>query len=311
MTGGAGAIGTNLVRRLLAEGCRVAIFTIPGPDLVRLDDLKEKIEFIIGDLTDAKATKEAISHFQPELVYHLASTIWARSPAVNESRHMEVSALGTLNLLEALRETPCERFVFTGSAAVYGPGTLLKENAPIVPNTIFGACKAAASILIQTYARLYKLPTVEFRLFMPYGPWEHPDRLIPQAILSALAGRDFPMTTGVQTRDPVYIDDVVNAFILAAVKSVAPGSVFNIGAGKAIPVKDIVGKVFELLGTSAKPLLGKLPMRPDEIMEMSADTSAAREVLGWEPTVSLEEGLKKTVLWWQEHSNFVARIRST
>lgn len=308
VTGGAGAIGINLVQRLVVEGYRVVVFSLPGPDLVRLRDLKRQVELVTGDLTDAAVIQDTITRLRPQFVFHLASTIWARPPGVDAARHLQVNGLGTLNLLEVLKLTPHTRFVFTGSAAVYGPGTLLKEDALLVPNTIFGACKATASILVQTYARTYGLSTVELRLFMPYGPWEHPDRLISQTILSALAGRDLPMTSGEQKRDPVYIDDVVDALLLAATKPVKPGAVFNIGAGKAIPVKDIVKQILALMGNPVKPLLGKLPMRTDEIMEMSADVSAARRKLGWLPKTSLVDGLRKTIAWWEQHPEFVERM---
>ncbi len=309
--GGAGAIGSNLVRRLIAEGYRVAVFSLPGPDLVRLDELKSEIELIIGDLTIPGAIEEVIKRFEPKIVYHLASTIWARLPGTSQAEHLKTSGLGTLYLLEALAARPETRIVFTGSAAVYGPGTLLKEDAAILPNTIFGACKTAASILLQTYVRIYGLSTVELRFFMPYGPWEHPHRLIPQVILSALAKRDLSMTSGEQKRDPVYIDDVVDALLLAGTKNVKAGSIFNIGSGQAIPVKDIVQDVLRLMDSSAKPFFGKLPMRPDEIMEMSADVSAAREQLGWKPKISLTEGLSKTIAWWEQNRDFEGRITST
>lgn len=306
--GGAGAIGSNLVRRLIAERYRVAVFSLPGPDLVRLDDIKDQIELIIGDLTVPGTIQEVITNLKPQIVYHLASTIWARLPGTSQAEHLKVNGLGTVYLLEALKDRPETRVVFTGSAAVYGPGTSLKEDAPIMPNTVFGACKAAATILLQTYGRIYGLSTVELRFFMPYGPWEHPQRLIPQAILSALAKKDLAMTSGEQKRDPVYIDDVVEALILAGAKNVKTGSIFNIGSGQAIPVKDIVQQIFELMGRPAKPLLGMIPMRPDEIMEMSADVSAAQRDLGWEPRVSLTAGLRNTITWWEQNREFAKRI---
>lgn len=306
--GGAGAIGSNLVRRLIAERYRVAVFSLPGPDLIRMDDLKNRIELVIGDLTVPGAIREVIARLRPRIVWHLASSVWARVPGVGQADHLNVSGLGTLYLLEALKDAPETRVVFTGSAAVYGPGALLKEDAPIVPNTVFGACKAAASILLQTYGRIYGLSTVELRFFMPYGPWEHPQRLIPQAILSVLAKRDLPMTSGEQKRDPVYIDDVVEALVLAGTKQLKTGSIFNIGSGHTIPIKDIVRNIFELMNSPVKLLVGKLPMRPDEIMEMSADISAARLDFDWEPRVSLTEGLRKTIAWWEQNREFAKRI---
>ncbi len=306
--GGSGAIGSNLVWRLLAEGSRVGIFTLPGPDLVRMRGHESQVEILIGDLATPESIEHAIKYFQPRIVYHLASSVWARVAGTTQADHLRVSGLGTLNLLETLKGKPETRIVFTGSAAVYGPGTLLREDSPIAPNTVFGACKAAASDLLRTYGRIWGLSTVELRFFMPYGPWEHPHRLIPQTILSALDGRDLPMTAGTQKRDPTYIDDVVEALILAGTKEVKTGSIYNIGSGQAIPVRDMVQQVFTLMQSAAKPLFGELPMRADEIMEMSADVSAARRDLGWEPRTPLADGLSKTIAWWKENRDFVTRI---
>ena len=306
--GGAGAIGSNLVRRLVVDGYRVSVFSLPGPDLIRMDQLKNNIELIIGDLTVPGKIQETIVRLQPQIVYHLASSVWARVPGIGQADHLKVSGLGTLYLLEALKDRPQTRVVFTGTAAVYGPGEHFKEDAPIVPNTVFGACKAAASTLLQTYGRTFGLSTVELRFFMPYGPWEHPHRLIPQTILSVLEKRDLAMTSGEQKRDLVYIDDVVEALILAGTKQVKSGSIFNIGSGHAIPVKNIVKEIFTLMQSPRAPLLGRIPMRPDEIMTMSADITAARRDLGWEPRVSLTEGLKKSITWWEQNRDFAERI---
>src|SRR3989338_1371155 len=306
--GGAGAIGSNLVRRLAADGYRVAVFTLPGPDLIRMDQLKNQIEIIIGDLTVSDEIRQAIERIQPQIVYHLASSVWARVPGIGQQDHLKVSGLGTLYLMEALKDKPGTRVVFTGTAAVYGPGEHFKEDAPIIPNTVFGACKAAASTLLQTYGRISGLSTVELRFFMPYGPWEHPHRLIPQTILSVFEKRDLPMTSGEQKRDPVYIDDVVEALVLAGTKEAASGSIFNIGSGEAIPVKDIVGQIFTLMNSPTKPLLGRIHMRQDEIMTMSADITAARKALDWEPRVTLAEGLKKTIAWWEQNRQFAEHM---
>src|SRR6185295_10595037 len=124
--------------------------------------------------------------------------------------------LGTLHLLEALRTLPIKRLVVTGSIAEYGSGSMLREDSPLLPATLLGAAKVNASILVQTFARLYGLPAVILRLCLPYGPWENPRRLVPHTILSALGGRDIEMTEGKQQRDLVYIDDIVSALLLAA-----------------------------------------------------------------------------------------------
>lgn len=300
VTGGAGAIGINLVRRLIAEGHQVTVFSLPALDLVRLKDLEREAEIVTGDITDGKQVKEIVARLRPHSVFHLASTTMAVTPA----RHIEVNAIGTINLLEALREAAPKRFVYTGSAAVYGSGNQLNEDAPLLPDSVFGAAKASTSLIVQMYARVFKLPTVELRFFLPYGPWEHPNRLIPHIILSALSGKELPLTSGEQERDPTYIDDVSDALLLAAEKTISPGSIFNIASGEAVTVRYIVEQTLELMDNPIKPEFGKVPTRENEIMKMSADIRAAREKLGWRPKHSLTQGLKKTIEWWKHNRGF-------
>ena len=301
-------IGANLTHRLVAEGYQVSVLLRPGTNRFRLEPVQHALDVHEADMTDAAAVQAAVIEVKPDVVFHLASTIWDKPPVASSAAHIEVNVLGTGHLLEALRAIPSTRLVFTGSSAVYGAGSQLRETQVPSPGTVYGASKAAATILAQTYARLYGLQTVILHLFMVYGPWEHPSRLIPHTILSALAGRDVPMTLGYQQRDLIYIDDVVDALLLAATKPVAPGSLFNIGSGVGVPVKDVVELLLGLMGNPVKPLLGAIPMRPDEIMTMSADITSARTVLGWEPRTSLKEGLRKSIAWFTQHRNLAGQV---
>ncbi len=302
ITGGAGAIGINLVRRLVQEGTAVTVFSLPARDLVRLKDLERKVEIITGDITNAAQVNGVVARVKPHFVFHLAST----TMSVPLAKHIEVNELGTLYLLEALKGLPVERFVYTGTAAVYGSGNKVKESAPFTPDSVFGAAKAATSVLVQTYARVHAVPTVELRFFLPYGPWEHPGRLVPHIILSALDKKDLPLTAGKQERDPTYIDDVVDAFLLAANKPVPRGSIFNIASGKPVTVRKMVETVLALMGNPIAPRFGAVPTRDNEIMKMSADTNAARRVLGWKPKHTLKTGLQKTIAWWKQNREFAA-----
>jgi len=308
VTGAAGMIGANLTHRLVSEGAEVAVLLRPGTNGIRLEPVQHAVEVHEADLTQAETVRAIIMGIKPEVVFHLASTIWGKQPPVNNEMHVRVNILGTVHVLEALRSIPTARIVFTDSCAAYGEGSKLEEGMRPTPGTIYGASKASATIFMQTYARLYGLRSITLRLFMPYGPWEHPARLIPHTILSALAGRDVPMTLGHQQRDPIYIDDVVDALLLAATKRVAPGSLFNIGSGVGVPVKDVVGLILRLMGHPVKPLLGAVPMRPDEILTLSADIGSAKTVLGWRPRTSLEDGLRKSIAWFTEHRELVSRL---
>lgn len=304
VTGGAGFIGAALVRRLVAEGDEVTLLVRDGSNRSRLQGLEERIHYCRGDVRDEASVKTAVRQARPDAAFHLASTPF-NPPTISSQTHLDTIVKGTMNLVEALKDQPHVRVVAAGSAAAYGSGSRLREDAPLRPGTVLGAAKAAASLFLQMAARLYRLHTVELRLFMPYGPGEHPDRLIPRTMLSALEGEAFRMTEGRQQRDVIFLDDVVEAFCLAATQPVSAGSVFNIGSGVGIPVRLLVERIMDLMGHPVKPLVGALPTRPDEIMAMSADIAAAKTRLGWEPRTSLEEGLRRTIAWWTSHRELV------
>ena len=297
LTGGTGFIGANLAQRLVADGHQVSLLIRDGADLVRVRPVEDRVKTYVADLLDARSVRQVLLKAEPEVVYHLASTPF-NPPTIPPQTHIDVVVSGTLNLLEALADRPDTRVVYTGSGAEYGSGSRLNESSPLSPGTVLGAAKAAASILTQTYARLYGMQTVVLRLFTPYGRWEHPGRLIPHTILSALDGRDIAMSLGDQKRDYCYIDDVVEALVLAGTRPVPAGTVLNVCSGRPTAVRDIVELTLELMGNPVRALPGALPTRPDEIMEMSGDISAARRVLEWEPRVSLKDGLRETIAWF-------------
>ena len=143
---------------------------------------------------------------------------------------------------------------------------------------------------------------------MPYGPWELPTRLIPQTILSAFAGRGVPMTQGRQQRDLIYVEDVVEALARAATTPLPPGSVFNIGSGVGRPVREIVELILELMGHPVSAVIGAVPMRSDEMMECSADITAAATQLNWQPCTSLRDGLRRTIAWFSAHQDAAREV---
>lgn len=307
VTGGAGFIGSALVRRLITDGDNVTLLSREGSNRIRLQGLEERIGWCAGDIRDAGAVTAAVRGTNPDVVFHLAGTPF-NPPTISSQTHLETIVQGTMNLVEALQERPATRVVAAGSAAAYGGGSQLREDVPLRPGTVLGASKAAAGMILHMAARLYHLHTTELRLFMPYGPGEQPARLIPHAILSALEGRAIRMTEGRQQRDVVFLDDVVEAFCLASTKPVPAGSAFNIGSGVGLPVRELVERLLDLMGRPVNLLAGALPTRPDEIMAMSADIAAAKTHLGWEPRTSLDEGLRRTIAWFTEHRE---RMRET
>ena len=307
VTGGTGMIGAALVRRLVGEGDRVTLMVRPQSSRLRLQGIEDRLQFLTADITDAAAVRSAVAQADPEVVYHLASTSF-NPPSTTAQTHLGVIAMGAVNLLEALVGRSAVRLVSTGSVFEYGAGSGLREEQPPAPDTVLGAAKASATLLMQAYAHVHKLETVVLRVFTPYGPWERPGRLIPLTILSALAGQDVRMSSGTQQRDYFYIDDLVEALRLAAVRPVPPGTVLNVCSGRGVPIREVVELTLRLMGHPVKALVGALPSRPDEIWESSGDNTLAKRLLGWEPRITLERGLEETITWFSEHRELASHL---
>ena len=296
-------IGASLIRRLIADQFEIHLLLRPGTDRTRLNGLEDQLQIHYGDITSANEVEQVVRVAKPSTVFHLASTPF--NPPVAAEVHLQVNVLGTANLLTSVQNFPNTVLVFTGSAAVYGMGSRLSEAEVMQPETLLGASKGCASMLLQTYARLYSTRTVELRVFGAYGPWEHSRRLVPHVIYSALDNQDVQMTLGTQKRDFVYVDDVVEALLLAAETPVPPGSVFNIGSGIGTPVKEAALLILKLMGEPVNLKLGAVTARPDEIMEMSANIDAAGSSLAWKPKTTLKEGLDRSIAWFQENRKIV------
>jgi nucleoside-diphosphate-sugar epimerase len=300
ITGATGMVGGNLVHRLVAAGAHPTVLTREGSSMLRLEKVRDSVTVATANLRDGARIGDVVAEANPDVVFHLATTIF-NPPVLTASEHFQTNALGLLHLLEALKDRSKARFIFTGSAAVHASGSQLKETDPISPGTLFGASKAACSILGQTYGRLYDLEFIELRVFSAFGPWERSDRLIPYVILKALAGEPVDIGNGAQRRDWVYIDDVVDALIRAATLPGASGLTVNVSTGIGWPVQTVAEKILQLMGNPVPLRVGARVARPDEIWEISGDPSFAQQTLDWAPKVSLDEGIRRSIDWFKQN----------
>ncbi len=298
LTGGSGFLGRHLAARLIEDGHSAAL-------LVSRRFRPERLAALEGRYRIFTAADEAARTFRPAVVFHLASTPF-NPPGIPAAEHYRVILGGTLELLEALAGTGA-RFVFAGSGAEYGAGAGLGENAALEPRTMLGAAKTAASILTQTFARMSQVSTIVLRFFTPYGPWEHPHRLIPSVIRSGLRGEPVRLRGGGrQVRDYCFAGDAVEAMVLAARATSPPGAVVNVWSGQAVAVRDVAALTLALMGhPCAIDDRRPLPAREDEIWENTGSNPGARELLGWTPSTPLARGLEQTIAWFVENPQWL------
>ena len=297
VTGGAGFIGSNLVRALLERGDEVRILdnfsTGSRSNLEQLD-----VEVVEGELRSYERVHNAVQGV--EVVYHLGALGSVPRSVQDPLTSSAVNIEGTLNVLLAARDEGVRRIVFSSSTSVYGSSRELptREDCPPDPISPYGVAKLAAERYCISFSRVYaSLETVVLRYFNVFGPRQSPSSqyaaVVPLFISAIADGR--PVTIygdGEQSRDFTYVDNVVAATIAAAGAAGASGRVFNVAAGAPATVNHVADTIGEILGKPVEKV--QAPSRPGDIRDSWADLSASREVLGYDPSVSLEEGLRRT-----------------
>lgn len=301
VTGGTGFLGRHLVRALLARGAAPHLLVRPatakalqaGPCPVHG-----------AELEDPEALAALVHALRPEVVFHLGGFT---SPARDLTHSAEVIAVNyaaTVALANAALEAGVARFITTGTSEEYGrQGAPFAEDLPERPLSPYSASKAAASLWLRMLAGTHGFPMVLLRPFLIYGPGQPPPKLVPTAILAALSGEDFPMTSGTQMRELTFVGDVVDGLLAAATRPEAVGGTFNLGSGDERSVLSIVERIYALVGGTGHPLPGALPDRGNDMQRYCADTRRSAEQLGWCAQVPLDRGLAETIAWARTEGN--------
>ncbi|MBL7199328.1 MAG: SDR family NAD(P)-dependent oxidoreductase [Anaerolineae bacterium] len=294
VTGGSGFIGSALVEELVRRGADVTCVLLPPDPAAHLAEVRQEIRICRADLADLEAVRDAVKAARPEAVFHLAATGVA-DVQVDPALAVRVNVEGTLNLLNALQGN-YRAFVNTGTCHEYGGNEPpFREDQDPRPELPYAITKTAAWHFCNRYHRTAGWPIVTLRPFSVYGPRQAPNAFIPACIHAAQVGRDFDMTLGEQTRDCVYVDDIVEGFILAATVPEAIGGTFNLCTSREVPLYRIAQVIVEQMGHPIAIHRGALPYRGGEIWRLVGDNGRAREILGWAPRVSLGEGLRRTI----------------
>jgi dTDP-glucose 4,6-dehydratase len=309
VTGGAGFISSNFIRHLLDETEHQVVtldaLTYAG-NLENLADLisHPRLSFVHGDIRDATLVRDLVGGVDV-IVNAAAESHVEKSIADGASEFVTTNVEGTQILLDAIRETPVERFILISSSEVYGTAEAapMDEEHPLNPRSPYAATKAGADRLAYSYWTTYGLPIVIVRPFNNYGPRQHPEKVVPRFITQALA--DEPLTVhgdGHASRDWLYVMDDAEAIeaVIAAPLDLLAGEVVNVATGVDIPVAEIARLVLDVLGKPAE-LVRNVPERPGQVDRHIGSTEKAARLLGWSARTSFEDGLERTVAWYRDN----------
>ncbi len=303
VTGGSGFIGSNIVHALVAAGHEVVVVDdLSTGDRRNLRGVEDRVDLRIGSVLDRDLLADAAAGCR--FVLHQAAQVSVPASLTDPEANHAVNTTGTLRVFEAARAAGAERVVYAASCAVYGnPDTLpASETGDIAPESPYAVSKYLGELYGQVWTMTMGLPVVCLRYFNVFGPRQSPAggyaAVIPMFITRMLEGREITIYgDGEQTRDFVFVGDVVRANLLACTAPAAPGHAINVGGGQRITINELTRLLVQLTGTACEPRHG--PARAGEVRHSLADTARARELLGFTTETSTRDGLAETVDWYK------------
>lgn len=306
VTGAGGFIGSHLVERLVELGANVHAFVRYNSrndwGMIELfpEETKKKIKIIAGDVRDIDAVHGAAKDI--DIIFHLAAVIPIPYSYIHPREIIETNVIGTLNVLVAAKKNKIKRIIHTSTSEVYGTAlyTPIDEKHPLQAQSPYSASKIAADKIAESFYLSYNLPVTIIRPFNTYGPRQSARAIIPTIITQALTKEEVFIGSRHPTRDLTYVSDTVEGFIkLAESDDKILGEVINIGSNFEISIGELASKIVSLTGKNVKILFDESRVRPEksEVERLRADNMKALNLLNWEPKVSLDNGLKRTIDW--------------
>ena len=307
ITGAGGFIGSHLAEQIIECGAKVRAFVRYNSrgDWGMLELLPkhklDEIEVCAGDLRDSHAVRRAVQ--KTEILFHLGSLIAIPYSYIHPRETIETNVMGALNVMSAASEVGVDRVIHTSTSEVYGTARYvpMDEKHPLQGQSPYSASKIGADMVAESFYRSFGLPVTIIRPFNTFGPRQSARAVIPTIITQALTPVAQIVLGSIHpTRDYTYVEDVVNAFIKAAVSQDSIGETINIGSGSDISIGDIAKQVMSILGVDKPIALDSKRVRPvnSEVERLCCDNTKARQLLDWEPRISLEEGLRRTIQWF-------------
>ncbi len=300
--GAGGFLGANLIRRLLAV--RPDCYAVNHQHYVtwRLAGLLDDIR-IFADLTEPASVRAIFDRYGFKTIFNFAA--YGNYPKQKDARTIyATNVLGSVELLEIAAEKGFSAYVQAGSSSEYGLNCEApEENAELKPNSHYAVSKIAAGYLAKYYGQVQKLPVIHLRYYSVYGPFEEPDRLVPQLIEQAAQKKLPPLVDPSISRDFIYVDDALDATILAASRGVkqAPGASLNIGTGCKTTIEEMVETVRRVFQVDQKPVWSTMPNRSWDLKNWFGNPASAQKILGWKAETALETGLRQTAEWQARH----------
>jgi len=308
VSGGAGFVGANLVRRLLDEGHAVSLLLRTPETAWRLGDVWSRCAVHVADLGDGKAVALAVRAAQARWIFHLAAH-GAYSWETDLDRIVRTNVVGTAHLLRAATDLGVEAFVNTGSSSEYGRRDRPTSEAdPLEPTSLYAATKCGATLLAQALARSTATRIVTLRLYSIYGPYEDPNRLVPALILRGLEGRLPPLVNPDIARDFVYVEDAVDAY-MRAVRDAPTGAIYNVASGRHTTLRDAVEVARGQLGITDEPRWATMPGRSWDATTWVGDARRIGRDFGWSAATSFERGFALTTAWFRADPDRLALYR--
>jgi dTDP-glucose 4,6-dehydratase len=309
VTGGAGFIGSHIVDRLLSEDFEVTAYddmSFGRPENLSQNKCRKEFHFVRGDIRDCKLLRNTLKNV--DAVFHEAALVSVARSIKEPLLTNDLNIVGTLNVLKAASDQGVKRFVFASSAAVYGNTPSKKISEDVAPNPVspYGVSKVTGELYAKYFYKVHGLETVSLRCFNAYGPRQTLDSQSPYSgvitiflnkLLSGVSPTIFG--DGEQTRDFVYVEDVVQANMLALNSKNAAGEIFNVGNGVSVSVNEVAETLNNILKKKHLKTVHVSPRRGD-IRHSCADITKAKETLGYKPNFSFEEGIRKLVEWYSE-----------
>lgn len=332
VTGGAGFIGSAVIRRALDRGVEIVNFDklTYAANLENLAgyDGRDGYVFVKGDICDGAAVRAALEKHRPDAIMHLAAESHVDRSIDGPGAFIETNIVGTFTLLQEARRyfesltgalKACFRFHHVSTDEVYGtlgPDGLFTETTPYAPNSPYSASKASSDFLTRAWHETFRLPVVTSNCSNNYGPFQFPEKLIPVAVIAALEGREIPVYgKGENIRDWLYVEDHADA-LLTVLEKGALGETYNIGGHNERRNIDLVRLICTLMDEMAPKnhphadLITFVTDRPGHDLRYAIDASKIGRDLGWKPTVTVEEGMRRTVRWYLDNHGWWEKLRA-